>query len=273
MIPAKSLDYHSFLPSRSPVQAHAFSDALRCLEYERVDLKGMIQVLVEFYLTKDLSSSDAVKRSQQHCQRVLYIYGSYWQSKTSIESLPFLYFTLLLNQYMVSRYSCLHIVVFLYCSQIIQPKLRAFWVKFLPCLRTQTMQTRLLNCGCLSLCMKINSHWIFSDMVYRIDDATQPEHCLPEEAQDSNQVDSLVGMSPKLLKIFADTTKYVAKRQWTSSGQSPLLHEAQRLQQCYPANSALDGLGRRMMSDIGGAYAQTAIIYILCRLQRYYLSL
>lgn len=62
-----------------------------------------------------------------------------------------LYFTLLVNQ-------------------IIQPRLRAFWAKFLSCLRSQAMQTWLLDCECLSLCMKVNSHWTFLDLIYKIGD-------------------------------------------------------------------------------------------------------
>lgn len=256
MITADFLDYHSFLPSRTPVRTHAFTDVLRVLEYQAIDLSKVIKALSAFYLCP---AGDVPSQSQS--MQLWAMYDNYWRTKDRLATVPLLYFTLLMNQYLVSE-CCLP------CWQIIQPCMREYWGVGLPMLRGEPMQFRLLQTNSLSLCLKINSHWVFSDMMTKIY-IGQPQHCLPEKYRDSSVVDPLLGMSPKLFNILANTTRNVAQQQQGMTKPQALYDEAHALQQNYPTHSALNDYGKQLMEDVASAYAQTVMIYILCRLHRY----
>ena len=145
--------------------------------------------------------------------------------------------------------------------------MRGQWAKSVRLLRDPAVQSRLLQHGDLSLCLKINSHWVFSDMVYQLYPG-QPEQCFPEKWRNSPVIDPLLGMSPTLFNVFANTTKSAAGNCRDQAARN-LFGEAVALKQHCPLNLVLSGYGKKVIEDVAKAYAHAAVIYILCRLERY----
>ena len=91
----KWLNYHSFLFFHNSIKTHAFANALRYIECDKIDLRIIIKTLFNFYLINDLFNAE------QQSLHIWAIYDKYWQFKDSVMSLLLLYFTLLTNQFLI----------------------------------------------------------------------------------------------------------------------------------------------------------------------------
>jgi len=156
-------------------------------------------------------------------------------------------------------------------SKIIRPRLKALWtLQVLPSLRSSSgaVQTALMKYGNLGLRLKLNSHWIFSDIACSLCPG-QPGSFLLKDEQTLDEIDPLVGLSPRLLNIYADVTResLTAQSIRTQSGLHDRLSEV--IQHMPPRLKGLPEPEHKVLEDIAKAYLHGAHIYFLCRHERY----
>lgn len=119
----------------------------------------------------------------------------------------------------------------------------------------------------LRLQLKINSHWIFSDIAHSLC-SNQPSTFLLGCEDSSNVIDPLVGLSPRLLNIYVSVTWELLKAN-TTEVQGPVLHE--RLTEVNQYMSCLDDLFSwecKILEDCTTAYLHEAYIYVLCHYEQ-----
>lgn len=135
-----------------------------------------------------------------------------------------------------------------------------------PSLRSDLSQTTLLHYGNLGLRLKINSHWIFSDIAHALC-PEQPKSFLQLDERTIDIIDPLVGLSPQLLHIYACATREISEQR--PSHDSDLWQTLTGLTQRIPHNEDSSTRENEMLARCADAYLEGAHIYVLCRRHRY----
>ncbi len=143
--------------------------------------------------------------------------------------------------------------------------MKTLWTQqIVPSLRSNAVQTTLLNHGNLGLRLKMNSHWIFSDIACRLCPG-QPSSFLSNGEGSLDEIDPLVGLSPKLLNIYAGVTWQLFKPQLPTTQETALLESLTSVRQHLPHLEGLSSRERKILVDCASAYLHGAYIYVLCR--------
>jgi len=143
--------------------------------------------------------------------------------------------------------------------------LRILWTQqIVPSLRSDAIQKALLHHGDLGLRLKINSHWIFSDIAYSLCPG-QPSSFLSDREESLDDIDPLVGLSPRLLNIYARVTWQLLEPQLPGAHETALLEGLARLRQYLPHLEGLSSREGKILEDCASAYLHGAYIYVLCR--------
>ena len=258
-------DFHCFIPSRSPLKVHAFTEALGLYEAPKVEIRFLVQALTSYYSKALLPPGTYTDRAcidRQICDG----YRLYWDSFVPSDAWNISYFTLLANQYMGSHPVTSRPLTNLY--QLIRPNLRKEWGASLYHLCSEPVQEILIQTGSPSLVLELNSHWVFADIVSESFIAHMHD-CLPESQQHVVEIDPLLGMSPKLLNLIARTTWHAHTLGGSSEfAEEEIYGEINFLQQKVAASAHLSTRGRTFFEDIGTSNLHMAQIYVLCRLGR-----
>ena len=145
----------------------------------------------------------------------------------------------------------------------------AVWIKFLvPLLRCERFQIALLEHGDLKLRLKLNSHWIFSDIAYSVHPGPRILF-LPQDEELVDEIDPLIGVSPQLLNFIANVTWASCNRQESGSDASPGGFEAlEGIKQRVPLTVGSPSREWELLEDIAESHWHAAYIYFLCRYQR-----
>jgi len=143
--------------------------------------------------------------------------------------------------------------------------LKTLWTKYIvPSLRSNAVQMTLLDHGDLGLRLKINSHWIFSDIAFRLC-PSQPSSFLSSGEESLDEIDPLVGLSPKLLNIYAHVTWQLLEPRSPTTQETAFLEGLTRVSQHLPHLGGLSSREGKILEDCASAYLHGAYIYVLCR--------
>lgn len=137
-----------------------------------------------------------------------------------------------------------------------------------PWLCSDRVQRTLQRYGDLGLRLKINSHWVFSDVACGLY-LGQPKSFLSEGEEVLDEIDPLVGLSPRLLNIYANVTGKLAEAKSHLVDGTGLRDGLQGLRQYIPHLEGLMGRKRTILENVASAYLHGAHLYILCRQERY----
>jgi len=144
--------------------------------------------------------------------------------------------------------------------------MRKFWSRTaVPSLRSELGQQILLYHGNLGLRLKLNSYWIFSDITHTLCPG-QPKGFLQMHEEDIDIIDPLVGLSPRLLSIYAYATLETLEQQPLQ--KSVLLRALTQITQRIPHIEDLSTQENEILKGCADAYLEGAYIYVLCRRQR-----
>lgn len=132
----------------------------------------------------------------------------------------------------------------------------------MPSLRSELSQITLRRYGNLGLRLKMNSHWIFSDICHALY-LDQPRSFLHADEKTLNIIDPLVGLSPQLLHVYASVTWETSQR--LPSKTSDLRQNLLKITQRLPRNASLSDQENEYLERCAHAYLEGAHIYLLCR--------
>ncbi|CAD6590456.1 MAG: hypothetical protein ASARMPREDX12_004376 [Alectoria sarmentosa] len=141
---------NAFIPGRTVVNNHAFSDLLRRhgTQIERF----MIPALMTLYLEQRKLRFVSTQQRLRVDEAVIKYHLQLWQTGDGSDPVDCLHFILIANQYI-----------------IIRPRLRPYWTIYIvPMLRSDPVQRCLQQHGNLGLRLKLNSHWILSDIAHKL---------------------------------------------------------------------------------------------------------
>ena len=94
-------DFHSFIPGRSFTRNHSFSDLLR--HQHMATWKMLMPALTTLYLEQIKISFVEIERRRKLDEYICHTLMELWKPDPLVDPLGVLYFTLLANQYMVSK--------------------------------------------------------------------------------------------------------------------------------------------------------------------------
>ena len=141
--------------------------------------------------------------------------------------------------------------------------MRKLWSRIaVPLLRSELGAQIMLYHGNLGLRLKMNSHWIFSDIAYSLCSG-QPRRFLQLDEMNIDIIDPLVGLSPQLLNIYACITLETFEQQ--SLQTFNLLRALTQLTQCMPSLKDSSNQEKEILKSCADAYLEGAYIYLLCR--------
>lgn len=115
----------------------------------------------------------------------------------------------------------------------------------------------VLKNGDLGLRMRINSHWIFSDIVYDMS-------FLPDYKEYLEEIDPLVGLSPNLLTFYAAVTGELLEPKPVEAQKVDWYEQLIKVRQHLPDFENLSDRERKILKDCASAYLHRAFIYVLC---------
>lgn len=121
--------------------------------------------------------------------------------------------------------------------------------------------------GTLASASKSTHIWIFSNIAYGFRPG-QPNRFLWGDEQNSDEIDPLVGLSPKLLDIYAAVTWELQVIQPVSIQRKGLLERLTGVRQHMSHLMPLSGRKIQILADGASAYLHAAYVYALCRYHR-----
>jgi len=98
--PSKIIVIHAFIPGRTVIDNHSFSDVMR--QHHTITQKFMVPALTTLYIEQVKKRFFETTKRQRLDVGVIQHYVRLWKSACSTNYSDCLYFTLLANQYIVS---------------------------------------------------------------------------------------------------------------------------------------------------------------------------
>ena len=139
-----------------------------------------------------------------------------------------------------------------------------------PLLRSEFSRQILLRHGNLGLRLKINSHWIFFDIVNTLCSG-QSRRFLKLNEKDIDIIDPLVGLSPQLFSIY--TCAILENFEQQSLQNSDLLRALTQLTHCMSSIEDSSTRENEVLKKCADACLEGAYIYLLYRRQRWAIPL
>jgi len=263
-------DFHVFVPSRSLTKVNAFTDVLRHQNHA-MKLRGLMLSLTTLF--KPGLSRPELKLSQraQIDQSICRLFKDYWR-KREVDMASFLLnYLLLTNEYMASSGSSTTHKPLPSTVQIVRATLRRSWSDdMVPLLCSEEFQQFLQQSGPSDLRLKLSSHWVFADLVYRLDKEREQSERTPylEIERSCTEIDCLVGIPSKLLWIYHCATSQSQEPPMLIDDHCYLYHELLQLQPTIPDRVDLSHREQILIKDTSQAYVYAAQLYVLCRTER-----
>ncbi len=260
-------DFHAFVPSRSLTKINAFTDVLRHQNHAE-EIKQLIFSLTTLF-KPDLSSPQLTLYQRSQIDRsICRLFKDYWRKREGDVASFVLDSLLLTNEYMASSGgSSTHKPLPSNAVQIVRATLRKFWSNdMVPLLCSEEFQQFLQQFGPSDLRLKLSSHWVFADLVYRLD--KEREQAPYSEIERSTEIDCLVGIPSKLLWIYYCATSQSQEPPMLVDDHCYLYHELLELQPTIPDRVDLSTREKILIKDTSQAYVYAAQLYVLCRTER-----
>lgn len=146
---------------------------------------------------------------------------------------------------------------------------RKFWSdNIIPLLRSDDFQRFLQQHDPSDLQLKLNSHWVFANLMYKLD-KEQDQPFTPSEIEDNClEIDCLVGLPSKLLWVYHHATRQSLERPRFIDDHCYLYHELLKLRPTLSSRVDISPREESVIKETAQAYVHAAQLYVLCRIER-----